>query len=650
MKKPVRSLLCAAVMMAAFAAAPAMAQSGHTHDLRQSASTLTTGANASYTLQFSNHFGDGSKGPKAAADSRIRIVFPADFDLSAANLDAVESIMNDEAGETSAFIAAGSALVGNVATDVDKTGNTITITPLAHDVLGTDHPGGDGSRTVLKIVIDGVKNPAATGTQTVAATFDVWDGVNSVWMDDVPASFAFTFAIPPGIKLGVDPAKVYAKEIIATATAPVTLVNTAGVLNLRLPLSYNFSQGEVRHARLQCDGLVFKAGTAVDYQGSGAGTIGAVNGVGTNAITFSVTAGNNGVVAADYLNVTGDRTITGTSAPVKCTYSLYDFPSQASAGGSDGQVVSKSGDYLKFAASTVFATTGRTSTADVEADLPYAEFVPSAPTTAAVAALARLTYGLPTTVPLKANGTAIALTDLHATGAAGTRIVVAGDFSSAANADGSYTGAALSRVYLSTSNGNCTTLGAAANSLSATQAVFNVGATATDSMLCLAPRTGVAIPVAEYNAVLKAVSAAPAVYAVGELGPEAAGKIDHNGTELQAPLVQIPGGWMVRVVLTNTGSTDRPYSIRALDAANSDDGSAGKALDIAAGKLTGTVPAGGTKVVMLDTDALQANSGNRGTLVVTVAGPSGQIQGLYQIVNPANGLVNNTVLVRPGTN
>ena len=40
----------------------------------------------------------------------------------------------------------------------------------------------------------------------------------------------------------------------------------------------------------------------------------------------------------------------------------------------------------------------------------------------------------------------------------------------------------------------------------------------------------------------------------------------------------------------------------------------------------------------------------RATLVVTVAGPTNQIQGLYQIVNPANGALSNHVMVRPGTN
>ena len=40
----------------------------------------------------------------------------------------------------------------------------------------------------------------------------------------------------------------------------------------------------------------------------------------------------------------------------------------------------------------------------------------------------------------------------------------------------------------------------------------------------------------------------------------------------------------------------------------------------------------------------------RATLNVTVAGPTKQIQGLYQIVNPDSGSISNHVMVRPGTN
>ena len=119
--------------------------------------------------------------------------------------------------------------------------------------------------------------------------------------------------------------------------------------------------------------------------------------------------------------------------------------------------------------------------------------------------------------------------------------------------------------------------------------------------------------------------------------------IVHNGTELQAPLVQLAGdGWLARLVLTNTGALVRPYSIKVL----SEEG-----VNLTTGNLTGTIPANGTKVIDLKTVLTGVTGGSlRGTLDVSVAAPSKQIQGLYQIVNSANGALSNHVLVRPGTN
>ena len=64
-----------------------------------------------------------------------------------------------------------------------------------------------------------------------------------------------------------------------------------------------------------------------------------------------------------------------------------------------------------------------------------------------------------------------------------------------------------------------------------------------------------AIPEAEYTATLKAVAAQPTVYAVSDKSTSLA-RIVRDGTQLQAPLVQVPGGWISRLVLTK-----EPYPI-----------------------------------------------------------------------------------------
>ena len=60
--------------------------------------------------------------------------------------------------------------------------------------------------------------------------------------------------------------------------------------------------------------------------------------------------------------------------------------------------------------------------------------------------------------------------------------------------------------------------------------------------------------------------------------------------------------------------------------------------------------AGGTKVVDLTSVLTGFTAAPRATLNVTIAGPNGQIQGLYQIVNPDSGTISNHVMVRPGQN
>ena len=139
----------------------------------------------------------------------------------------------------------------------------------------------------------------------------------------------------------------------------------------------------------------------------------------------------------------------------------------------------------------------------------------------------------------------------------------------------------------------------------------------------------------------KLVSAQPTVYAFTDITGVKLGSIVRNGTQLQAPLAQVPSGWLSRLALTNTGSTARPYTIAV-------QGETGNT--ISTSNLTGTVPANGTTVIDLTTVLTGFTASPRATLNVTVAGPNNQIQGLYQIVNPDKGSISNHVLVRPGTN
>lgn len=435
----------------------------------------------------------------------------------------------------------------------------------------------------------------------------------------------------------------FAKEIVIpnTTTGRQITTSASAATELNWDIKYNFSANEVRYVRLECsDTIKFDPASTVSISNAAA-LIGSVNGLGTNVVTFSLTsdpAGAANIVATDKLTFSGDHFITSTASDVTCTASLYDQPSQAQAGGSAGliQNATSSGTYLKFADSYELVANATEHVADVEADPSFSAFLPGANTTLTTASLGggTIAYQLKDpdgtggqTATFGVDGAPVTLGDLLAPG---TTLQVAGDFSLVANAAAPlYTGAALTRAQLN---------GANANALTASLATYNVGNTGfVGASFDLTENTD-SIAEAEYTATLKAVAANPANYAVKDVTAKF-GAIVRNGTELQAPLAQIPDGWLSRLVLTNTSSVARPYSIKVL----TEDG-----VTVTTGTLTGTIPANGTKVI---DDLKTVFTGNkRATLVVTVAGPNNAIQGLYQIVNPASGSVSNHVLVRPGTN
>ena len=63
------------------------------------------------------------------------------------------------------------------------------------------------------------------------------------------------------------------------------------------------------------------------------------------------------------------------------------------------------------------------------------------------------------------------------------------------------------------------------------------------------------------------------------------------------------------------------------------------------------VKTAGSTLVMNCPEVVASFSGSpRGTVIFNVAGANQYIQGFYQIVNASSGNIDNTVLVRPGTN
>ncbi|MFH1599074.1 MAG: hypothetical protein ABIH12_02255, partial [Pseudomonadota bacterium] len=356
-----------------------------------------------------------------------------------------------------------------------------------------------------------------TGVATLVGNVGFVDSVGLTWtgMGVAPIAQGVQLDAVPGAPV------VYAEEIIASPGSTVTLLNPAGDLNLSANLGYSFSIGEVRYARFECDnGLEFDAGSTAVYDGAGSAGLGAINGLGNSAMHFSITANDNNVTASDRLVITGDRQITGTNN-VNCTYSLYDFPSQAAAGGPNGRVYSVSGPYIRFAPSYALEVDAEGNPiANVESTDPaYSEFTNAAPTfDVTLGRIGAFTYGEVQDVtgavqPLTPAGPAITLADLMD---ADTALIFAGDFSAASD------------VFFSP-NADCSVNIQSADDFSGIEAVFTIGSNATLAhQLCFAT-DGVAIPVSEYTVALDAVPAAPTVYAVTDLGPLDLGVITRNG-------------------------------------------------------------------------------------------------------------------------
>jgi hypothetical protein len=440
----------------------------------------------------------------------------------------------------------------------------------------------------------------------------------------------------PGVSIGDagdNVPVVVAEEVVVPPSRTISNVDNA--LDIVTNVDYAFSPGEVRYARMDCPGVVFDDSTTVAYSGDPSNTIGAVNGIGSSAIYFSITAGASPVLAGDQLAIGGDRGISAAQA-TDCTYGLYDFPSEAQAGGADGRVATASGGYLRYGPSYALEVTSQgLATADVEsADPPFSAFTDDAPTNdPGVGQLGRFDVGTTEEVnggtqPVGLDGTPIGLEDLLDDD---TSLVFSGDFSAAGT------------VFLA-DDADCENELLEADSFDDSGAVFTIGNEAGSAYLCYVAGGGVAIAAGDFTVAYDAVPVDPTTYAAPDVAAQAIGSIVHNGTELQAPLAQVPGaGWLSRMVLTNTGGVDRPFEISV-------SGETGNT--IGTNNTTGFVPANGTVVVDLTTvmTSFTAGQQRRGTLNVTVAAPNDQIQGLYQIVNANSGSLSNHVMVRPGTN
>lgn len=428
----------------------------------------------------------------------------------------------------------------------------------------------------------------------------------------VAAIASLVSANAAAIELGDTPL-VYASEI--KNNVAITLPGDS----IDFALGYNFSAGEVRYGRFECDGDVNINGATVTTTSTDI-SLGAVNGQGTDALFFSITATNpiadpNGT-SDDIIEVDPTTLTLLNKNNVECAFSIYDQPSQAQSGGLIGRIYTTGDEtIIERETGVVFTTTFGKAVADVSANPAYTQFV------GANGSFGTLNFAAAAGV-LDIDGTQITLADIYAPT---TDVILQGDFSAAASVQ----------------------WGAAAQDVAPTDTAakfdFDTDGLADGETgnLTYNPDTTNEIMESVYAALVDATFNTN--FEGSDLSLPNVGEIVRNGVELQAPLVQVTPGYVSRIALTNTAGVAREYSIRVIN-------EAGNTIGTDSTNMTGTIPANGQKVVDL-TDVIKTYATTpRAAVIVTVDAPDNTIQGIYQIVNPANGSISNETMVRPGTN
>lgn len=453
-------------------------------------------------------------------------------------------------------------------------------------------------------------------------------------------------------------ATVYAQEIALPETFTVPVTWTVG---------YNFSGDEVRYACVKLDGGQFTAAptvemyseyptvTQVDQNGGTSEVeLGNVN-INDDIMFFSITSLQGQPLIKDSYALVlsgGGIEIESHDTQLSATVGLYDNPSNAAACGTAGLIApTKDSDKLvSFAPSFTFEADPNQATSSVELNPSYTGFkviagVSAANNTATLANPIRLVPTAPAPL-LKDGATPITLGDIFpATGS----LKIFGDF-----------GNWLSTTTFAGNNGAVATAKTsatwAAQPINATTGftgafVANVKAANTDEIpagiytaeLTVTPNDGFDLGNGDGEQVVLKPQLVESITANDNAVSDTAGvvgQIIQDGVRLQAPLVQVPGGWLSRMVITNTGTKDRTFSLKVY----SEDGTT-----VTTDNLTGyTVKAGKTYVINDLNSVLKgftADKAPRATIVAVVNGPEKEIKGLYQIVNTTNMSLSNYVMV-----
>ena len=409
------------------------------------------------------------------------------------------------------------------------------------------------------------------------------------------------------------------------STSGTTLLDGASAQTATVALGASLGTDVSGYVRVDLAGgnFVCNPSFAINASAGAANTVLSSGGNGTNFAIFAVTptAGaaligtNTGTIDTAAAATCGVSVTDKTG--VAMTYRLFESLTNAANPTSTNTLKTRSGvGYIAFTPGVIVGSTGIGATADVAATGgAYTAFTPAGTGFLSAISISGSGALLPT-------GAASTVNDIAASGV----ITVAGDFQGVRNSNSTYTGAALNRVFVS-NDVACLTTAAAATALSASSATFasipGAGLANVFRRLCFTPEGTQQIQASTYTGVLDLTANTGFTVSDPALN---IGAVTRNGITAVAPLVQIPTGYLSRLVLVNRGSVTRDYTVAAVS-------EEGVTLTLSGAAAGGTLAAQQTSII--DLPAL-ISGGVRGSLVVTVNAPLSQVDVLYQVVNPTD--------------
>lgn len=404
-----------------------------------------------------------------------------------------------------------------------------------------------------------------------------------------------------------------------TTPAPIALsdAGATGAWDISAKSGYALSGTEFRTVRVDCTNVKFDVTKlAVSYNPAGA-TVGAPTQLSDGSIVFSVTQGPASGTTSDQVLVhptaAGGITLK-TLAAADCSYSLYTSPADAINANTAQRIYTTGMQHWLTYGPSISVTPGNpqnTLYTQFGGATPFVTFSRAVPTGLVNNQLGwtgSFTFnqvpsydkdGNPVTMAAALAAAQMKLNGSRATGSTVT-------LNSANNCGGAVVGTV--------------------NPTTGVAALSNTIVAATPYYLCYQVNGTNVIPDSIWNADFSFSS--QTIFAVP------AGQIRKDGSSLQATLAQNPPGYVSRIVVTNMGVADAPYSIDLV-------GENAQSL----GVVTGVAKAGRMTTIPLTVDMTTVSSQTRATVNMFVSGSHGDIKAMYQIVNPTSGSVSNTQMI-----